>query len=141
MGPSDQMPQLHILIVEIFYVWGIDFMGHFPNSFGNLYILLAVDYVSNWVEVIVTRTNDSKVVIYFVKANIFARCGLPRAIISDRGIHFCNRSIKGLVKKHEVTHKVSMAYHPQTNDQAEVSNQEVKRIQEKTVNPSRKDWS
>ena len=135
------MAQLPILVVEIFYVWGIDFMGNFPKSFGNLYIILAMDYILKWVEEIAIHTDDSKVVVDFVKANIFAKFGLPRAIISDRGIHFCNRSIEGLVKKHEVTHKVSMAYHPQTNDQAEVSNQEVKRIQEKTVNPSRKDWS
>ena len=90
IGPSDQMPQLLIVIVEIFYVLGIDFMDPFPNSFGNIYILLAVDYVSKWVEAIATRTDNSKVVVDFVKANIFVRFGLPRAIISDRGMHFCN---------------------------------------------------
>ena len=87
------MPQLLIVIVEIFYVLGIDFMGIFPNSFGNLYILLVVDYVLKWVEAIATCTCDSK-------ANIIARFGLPRAIISDRGTYFCNRSIEALVKKH-----------------------------------------
>ena len=64
---------------------GIDFMGHFPSFFGSLYILLAVDYVSKWVEAKATRTNDSKVVSDFVKTNIFARFGTPKAIISDRG--------------------------------------------------------
>jgi hypothetical protein len=52
-----------ILIVEIFDVWGIDFMGPFPNSFGYLYILVAVDYVSKWVEAVACKTNDHKVVV------------------------------------------------------------------------------
>ena len=68
-------------------------MGPFPNSTGNIYILLAVDYVLKWVKAIATHTDNSKVVVDFVKANIFARLGLPRAIISNKGTHFCNRSI------------------------------------------------
>ncbi|CAN6723552.1 unnamed protein product [Malus baccata var. baccata] len=71
--PKDQMPQNPIFNVEIFDVWGIDFMGPFPSSHGFVYILLAVDYVSKWVEARATRTNDSKVVADFVKTNIFAR--------------------------------------------------------------------
>ena len=46
LGPRNQMPQVPIYVVEIFDVLGIDFMSPFPISFGNLYILLAVDYVS-----------------------------------------------------------------------------------------------
>ena len=66
------MPLNPILIVEIFDVWGIDFMGPFPNSFGNLYILVVVDYVSKWVEAVACRTNDHKVVISFLR-EIFSR--------------------------------------------------------------------
>ena len=84
------MPQTPILFCEIFYVWGIDFMGLFPISFGYVYILLAVDYVSKWVEAKATRTDDSKVVTDFIKSNIFSKFGIPRALISDRGTHFCN---------------------------------------------------
>ncbi|CAN6712740.1 unnamed protein product [Malus baccata var. baccata] len=130
-----------ILSVEIFDVWGIDFMGPFPSSHGFLYILLAVDYVSKWVEAKATRTNDSKVVAEFVKSNIFARFGMPRVLISDGGSHFCNRTIEALLKKYNVTHRVSTPYHPQTSGQAEVSNREIKQILEKTVGPTRKDWS
>ncbi|XP_024200629.1 uncharacterized protein K02A2.6-like, partial [Rosa chinensis] len=122
-------------------VWGIDFMGPFPSSNGCLYILLAVDYVSKWVEAKATRTNDSKVVAGFLKTNIFSRFGVPRVLISDGGSHFCNRTIEALLKKYGVTHKVSTPYHPQTSGQAEVSNREIKRILEKTVGPTRKDWS
>ncbi|KAM1759983.1 hypothetical protein ACFX12_002907 [Malus domestica] len=141
ISAKDQMPQNPILSVEIFDVLGIDFMGHFPSSHGFLYILLAVDYVSKWVEAKATRTNDSKVVAEFVKSNIFARFGMPRVLISDGGSHFCNRTIEALLKKYNVTHRVSTPYHPQTSGQAEVSNREIKQIQEKTVGPTRKDWS
>jgi hypothetical protein len=129
-----------MMFCEIFDVWGIDFMGPFPSSFGNLYILLAVDYVSKWVEAKATKTDDSKVVSGFLK-DLFTRFGLPRALISDRGTHFCNKTVAALLKKYHVTHRVSTAYHPQTNGQAEVSNREIKRILEKTVAPNRKDWS
>ncbi|XP_031378499.1 probable leucine-rich repeat receptor-like protein kinase At1g35710 [Punica granatum] len=88
-----------------------------------------------------TRTNDAKVVVGFLKSNIFSRFGIPRAIISDQGTHFCNRSVEALMKKYGVHHRVATTYHPQSNGQAEVSNREVKSILEKTVNPSRKDWS
>ncbi|KAM1216973.1 hypothetical protein ACFX2J_013201 [Malus domestica] len=122
----DQMPQNVILPIEIFDVWGIDFMGLFPSSHGFLYILLAVEYVSKWVEAKATRTNDFRVVADFIRTNLFARFGMLRVIISDGGSHFCNRTIKALLKKYNVTHKVSTPYHPQTNGQAEVSNREIK---------------
>jgi len=88
------MPQQPMLYCEVFDIWGIDFMGPFPPSFGFSYILLAVDYVSKWVKAIATRTNDSRVVMSFVRSNIFCRFGIPRAIISDQGTHFCNRYLR-----------------------------------------------
>ncbi|KAM1728957.1 hypothetical protein ACFX12_019411 [Malus domestica] len=135
------MSQQPLSFVEIFDIWGIDFMGHFPPSYGSTYILLAIDYVSKWVEAKATRTNDSKVVANFVKTNICARFGMPRVLISNGGSHFCNRTIEALLKKYNVTHKVSTPYHPQTNGQAEVSNREIKQVLEKTVRPTRRDWS
>ncbi|KAM2088283.1 hypothetical protein ACFX1T_032384 [Malus domestica] len=67
--------------------------------------------------------------------------GMPRILISDGGSHFCNRTIEALLKKYNVAHKVSTPYHPQTNGQAEVSNREIKQVLEKTVGPTRRDWS
>jgi hypothetical protein len=141
MSRRDMMPLNPILIVEIFDVWGIDFMGPFPPSFGYEYILVEVDYVSKWVEAVAPKTNDHKVVVKFIQANIFSRFGTPRAIINDGGKHFCNRFLKTLLLKYSITHKVATPYHPQTSGQVEVSNREIKHILEKTVRPDRKDWS
>ncbi|XP_068304259.1 uncharacterized protein, partial [Pyrus communis] len=137
----NEMPLNNILVVELFDVWGIDFMGPFPSSFGYLYILVAVDYVSKWVEAIATRTNDHKVVLNFLKDVIFCRFGTPRAIISDGGSHFCNKPFESLMKKYNINHKVATPYHPQTSGQVEISNREIKNILMKTVSPTRKDWS
>ncbi|KAH9670241.1 Ribonuclease H [Citrus sinensis] len=137
----NMMPRNPILVVEIFDVWGIDFMGPFPPSFGHQYILVAVDYVSKWVEAIPCRTNDHKVVIAFLKSNIVSCFGFPRAIISDGGAHFCNKAFKALLTKYSITHKVATPYHPQTSGQVEISNREIKHILEKTMRPDRKDWS
>ena len=68
-------------------------MGPFPSSFCNLYILLAVDYVSKWVEAIPTRTNDARVVAKFLRSHIFTRFKTPRALIIDGGTHFCNKLV------------------------------------------------
>ena len=141
MSKRDMMPLLLILIVEIFDVWGIDFMGPFPPSFGNLYILVAVDYVSKWVEAVATKTNDHRVVLKFIKHNIFSRFGVPRAMISDGGKHFRNVQIASLLRRYSVNHRFTTPYHPQTSGQVEVSNRGIKRILEKTVRPDRKDWS
>ncbi|KAI5343486.1 hypothetical protein L3X38_011362 [Prunus dulcis] len=131
----------NILVVELFDVWGIDFMGPFPSSFGYIYILVAVDYVSKWVEATATRTNDHKVVLNFLKDMIFTRFGTPRAIISDGGSHVCNKPFEALMKKYNITHKVATPYHSQTSGQVEISNREIKNILMKTVGPTRKDWS
>ena len=130
-----------ILEVELFDLWGMDFIGPFPPSFNNLYILLAVDYVSKWVEAIPTRTNDAKVVAQFLRSHIFSRFGTPPGLITDNGTHFCNKMIEKVLHKYGVRHRTSLAYYPQKNGQVEVSNREIKSILEKTVNSSRKDWS
>ncbi|KAL5580497.1 hypothetical protein UlMin_012939 [Ulmus minor] len=101
-------------------------MGPFPSSFSNQFVLVAVDYVSKWVEAVALPTNDSRVVIRFLKKNIFARFGTPRAIISNGGSHFCNKQFDALLSKYGVIHRVATPYHPQTSGQVEVSNRELK---------------
>nr|GEY23755.1 hypothetical protein [Tanacetum cinerariifolium] len=114
ISQHDEMPQNTIQVCEIFDIWGIDFMRPFPSSKGNKYILVAVDYLSKWVEAKAPLTNDARVVVKFLKS-LFVRFGTPRAIISDRGTHFCNDQFAKVMLKYGVTHRLSTAYHPQTS--------------------------
>nr|GEU99202.1 reverse transcriptase domain-containing protein [Tanacetum cinerariifolium] len=111
ISQRDEMPQNTIQVSDIFDVWSIDFMGPFPSSKGNKYILVAVDYLSKWVEAKALPTNDARVVVKFLKS-LFARFGTPRAIISDRD-----------------------------KWQVEVSNRGLKRILERTIGENRASWS
>nr|GEU95287.1 reverse transcriptase domain-containing protein [Tanacetum cinerariifolium] len=139
ISQRDEMPQNSIQVCEIFDVWGIDFMSPFPSSRGNKYILVAVDYLSKWVEAKALPTNDARVVSKFLKS-LFARFGSPRAIISDRGTHFCNDQFAKLMLKYGVTHRLSIVYHPQTSGQVEVSNRGLKRILESTIGENHASW-
>ncbi|GKE45251.1 reverse transcriptase domain-containing protein [Tanacetum coccineum] len=93
----DEMPQNSIQVCEIFDLWGINFMGPFPSSRGNKYILVAVDYLSKWVEAKALPTNDARVVCKFLKS-LFARFRTPRAIISDR-VEVSNRGLKRILER------------------------------------------
>ncbi|GJV51014.1 reverse transcriptase domain-containing protein [Tanacetum coccineum] len=124
-----------------------DINEHFPletlgviSNRRNKYILVAVDYLSKWVEAKALPTNDARVVVKFLKS-LFARFGTPRAIISDRGTHFCNDQFAKVMSKYGVTHRLATAYHPQTSGQVEVSNRGLKRILERTVGENRASWS
>ncbi|GJX88813.1 reverse transcriptase domain-containing protein [Tanacetum coccineum] len=85
-------------------------------------------------------TNAARVVVKFLKS-LFAGFGTPRAIISDRGTHFCNDKFAKVMSKYGVTHLLSTAYHPQMSGQFEVLNRGLKRILERTVGENRASWS
>ncbi|GJW59487.1 reverse transcriptase domain-containing protein [Tanacetum coccineum] len=102
----DEMPQNSIQVCEIFDVWGIDFMGPFPSSRGNKYILVAVDYLSKWVEDSLLKRKRLPLMtpeLFLFLKSLFARFGTPRAIISDRGTHFCNDQFAKVMLKYGVT--------------------------------------
>nr|GEU57782.1 reverse transcriptase domain-containing protein [Tanacetum cinerariifolium] len=139
ISQRDEMPQNVIQVCKIFDVWGIDFMGPFPSSRGIRYILVAVDYLSKWVEAKALPTNDARVVVKFLKS-LFARFETLRAIISNRGTHFCNDKFAKIMSKSGATHHLSTAYHPQTSGQVEVSNQGLKRILKRTVGENYASW-
>nr|GEW33666.1 reverse transcriptase domain-containing protein [Tanacetum cinerariifolium] len=124
---------------EIFDVWGIEFMGSFPSLRGNKYILVAIDYLSKWVEAKVLPTNDARVVCKSLKS-LFARFGTPRAIISDRETHFYNDQFAKVMLKYDVTHRLATPYHPQTSGHVEVSNRSLKRILERTMVENHASW-
>ncbi|GKD51969.1 reverse transcriptase domain-containing protein [Tanacetum coccineum] len=112
ISQRDEMPQNAIQVCKIFDIWGIDFMGLFPSSRGNKFL-----------------------------KSLFARLGTPRAIISDRGTHFCNDQFIKVMLKYRVTHRLSTAYHPQTSGQVKVSNCGLKHILEITVGENHASWS
>nr|GFA26903.1 reverse transcriptase domain-containing protein [Tanacetum cinerariifolium] len=134
------MPQNSIQICEIFDVWGNGFMGPFPSSKGNKYILIVVDYLSKWVEAKALPTNDARVVVKFL-TSLFSRFGTPKAIISDRGTHFYNDQFSRVMAKYGVTHRLSTTYHPQRSGQVEVTNCGLKCILKRTVGENRASWS
>ena len=115
-------------------------MGPFPSSLGNMYILLVVDYVSKWVEATACPKNDATIVVGFIQRNILRKFGALRTIISDEGSYFVNKVFAKLMSRYGIKHQMGLAYHPQSNGQAEISNMEIKKIMEKIVNASRNDW-
>ncbi|GJV54153.1 reverse transcriptase domain-containing protein [Tanacetum coccineum] len=115
-------------------------MGHFPSSRNNKYILVAVDYISKWVKDEALPTNDARVGVKFLR-KLFSRFGVPKALISDRGTHFCNSLLEKTLRKYGVTHRRATPYHPQTSGQTENTNRAIKRILERTVNGNRKEWA
>nr|GEV39740.1 reverse transcriptase domain-containing protein [Tanacetum cinerariifolium] len=119
---------------------GIDFMGPFLSLRGNKYILVAVDYLSKWMEAKALPTNDARVVCKILK-NLSARFEIPRAIISYRGTHFCNDQFAKVMQRFGVTHRLATPYHPQTSGQVEMSNRGLKRILERSVGENRASWS
>ncbi|GKB97571.1 reverse transcriptase domain-containing protein [Tanacetum coccineum] len=127
-------------VCEVFDVWGIDVMGPFPQFRGNKYILVDVDYVSKYVEAQALPTNDARVVVKFLRS-LFARFGVPKSLISDRGTHFCNSQLEKALQRYGVTHKLSTENHPQSNRQTEVTNRAIKRILERSVGYNPKGWS
>ena len=110
--PKRNMMSLNLIIeIELFDVWGIEFIGPFPISFGNQYILIAVDYVSKWVEAIPSKTNDNKVGVKFLKENIFSRFETPCAIISDNGTNLYNRSCDALMREYSREYAITQVVH------------------------------
>nr|GEW83685.1 reverse transcriptase domain-containing protein [Tanacetum cinerariifolium] len=92
------------------------------------------------VEAKALTTNDARVVVKFLKS-LFSGFATPRALISDRGTHFCNDQFTRVMTKYGVTHHLATAYHPQTSGQVEVSNRGLKRILERTIVENRASWS
>jgi transposase InsO family protein len=120
ISPRNSMPLKYNLQIDIFNVWGIDFMGHFKNSFGYEYILVMVVYISKWVEAMPCHKASTQESITMIKSVIFPRFGTPRIFISDGRTHFTGKNFKKCLSKLGIEHRVSTAYHPQTNGQAEM---------------------
>jgi transposase InsO family protein len=100
-----------------------------------------VDYVSKWVKAMSCRKAFMEESIAMIKSMIFPCFGTPRILISDGGTHFTGKNFKKCLSKLGIEHRVSTAYHPQTNGQAETSNRQLRSILNKTIEKGGKDWS
>nr|GEU78687.1 reverse transcriptase domain-containing protein [Tanacetum cinerariifolium] len=116
-----------------------DFGFYWPTIYRDAYDLVTRCDACQRQEAKAFFTNDARVVVKFLKS-LFARFGTPRAIISDRGTHFCNDQFAKVMLKYGVTHCLSTVYHPQTSGQVEVSNCGLKRILERTIGENRASW-
>nr|GFA13390.1 hypothetical protein [Tanacetum cinerariifolium] len=85
ISQRDEIPQNAIQVCKIFDDWGIDFMGPFPSSKGNKYILVAVDYLSKWVEAKSLPTNDARVIVKILKS-LFSRFVSGQVEVSNHGL-------------------------------------------------------
>lgn len=102
----------NMLEEEVFYCWGIDFVGSFLVSFSNEYILVAVNVILKWVEAIASLKADGKIVIKSLKKNIFSRFGMPMVLLSNEGSHFRNSQLAKSLEHYGVKNKVASLYHP-----------------------------
>jgi hypothetical protein len=125
---------------QIKNIWGIDYMGSFPKSRNCEYILVAVDYVSKWVEALPCHAANAKNSKKMFEETIFLRFGVHRMVISDGGTHFTDKNFRKYLSKHGIRHNVATPYHPQTSGQAETSNKQIKNILQKTVNEMGTMW-
>ncbi|GKB37052.1 reverse transcriptase domain-containing protein [Tanacetum coccineum] len=106
ISKHDEMPLNSIKVCESFDMWGIHFMGPFPKSYKFEYILVVVDYVSKLTEAQALPINDARVVITFL-TKLFCHFGMPKALISDRETHFCNKIMEQTMKRYGVNHRFS----------------------------------
>ena len=109
-------------------------MGPFPKSKNYEYILVIVDYVSNWVEAMPCRATNAKNSKKLFEEIIFPQFRVPRMVISDGGTHFTNKNFHNYLLRHGIYHNIATPYHPQTSGQVETLNKQIKNILQNTIN-------
>jgi hypothetical protein len=141
IGKRNKMPINYSLPLKSFDVWGFDFMRSFPSSITkHTHILVAVDYVTKWVEAIPTKSADHATTMKILKDIIFPRFGVPIFIVIDGGSHFLHGFFRKNLAKYSVNQRLASPYHPQTSVEVELSNREIKLILENTINRARSNW-
>jgi len=106
------MPLTYNLQVELFDVWGIDYMGPFVKFQGCEYILVIVDYISKWVEAMPCRDADAKHTRKMFYKIIFPCFGTPRMIISDGGSHFIDSAFRNFLEELGTGHNIATRITP-----------------------------
>ena len=128
--------QVHLLSGGIDFVGPIDPPTHWTHA---QYIIVAIDYITKWVEAKATQKNDAHTIAKFLYEYIFTRYGLPIEIVSDWGLHFINETIEYLLEEFMVVHKKLAPYHPQANGQAKSTNKILGAVLTKIVSDKRFD--
>ncbi|MCO5606291.1 hypothetical protein L7F22_060478 [Adiantum nelumboides] len=127
--------------VALFEKWGIDAIGPLPRAAnGKLYILVAIDYMTRWVEAQSVARINEKTVSKFVYTNIFSRFGTPLEIIFDNGSRFRKGLLIEVCEELNIQHRHSTPYHPQLNGLVEKTNGIIGRIIKKMVQSKPKLW-
>uniref|UniRef100_A0A2N9F532 Integrase catalytic domain-containing protein n=1 Tax=Fagus sylvatica TaxID=28930 RepID=A0A2N9F532_FAGSY len=125
-----------------FHTWGLDLIGPInPASGGYIWILVATEYFSKWVEAIPLRKATGAAVANFIREHIITRFGIPHKIISDNGTPFVNKNVREVLEHYRIKHRRSTPYYPQGNGQAEATNRMLLRILSKMVFDYGKGWS
>lgn len=141
-GRSKRTEPLHpIPVGSPFHQIGIDFVGPLPrSSSGKKYIIVAMDYLTKWPEAKAVREATAEATVQFLYEDIICRHGCPQKILSDRGTHFNNRLLQGLVEKFQIQHLMSTPYHPQTNGLVERFNRTLVESLAKTASENLSKW-
>eukprot|EP00253_Pinus_taeda_P033758 PITA_33758 len=140
-GPADEMPLLPQLVIEPFERWALDFVGPInPPSNQRIYILVATEYVTKWVEAeAFPRATEDSVIQFLL--HLFVRYGLPREVITDGGPQFVGHKLATTLNNYHVQHKITTPYHPQANGQVESNNKVIESILTKIVTSHHRDWA
>uniref|UniRef100_A0A2N9HEC3 RNA-directed DNA polymerase n=1 Tax=Fagus sylvatica TaxID=28930 RepID=A0A2N9HEC3_FAGSY len=125
-----------------FHTWGLDLIGPIgPASGGHIWILVATEYFTKWVEAISLRKATGAAVANFIREHIITRFGIPYKLISDNGTPFVNKDVRELLEHYQVKHRRSTPYYPQGNGQAEATNRMLLRILSKMVFDYGSNWN
>ncbi|KMS99118.1 hypothetical protein BVRB_2g047610 [Beta vulgaris subsp. vulgaris] len=122
--------------------WGLDVVGPITpkSSAGHAYILAGTDYFSKWAEAVALREVKKENVVDFVRNYIIYRYGVPRYIITDNGIPFCNRLMTSLCEKFKFAQRKSSMYNAPANGLAEAFNKTLCTLLSKVVSKHKRDW-
>ncbi|XP_070004251.1 uncharacterized protein [Nicotiana sylvestris] len=125
----------------LFVAWGMDVIGTIESnaSNGHIFILVAIDYFTKWVEAITLKSVTKKVIVDFVHSNLICRFGIHATIITDNAANLNSHLMREICEQFEITHQNSTLYHPKANGVVEAANKNIKKILRKMIQSSR--WS
>ena len=141
--PTNRKPGGFLQPVVASFPWefaGVDFVGPLPRSSrGNAYILVFVDYFTKWVEICPVREATAHIAAEKFLSEVFARHGAPRHLVSDRGVQFVSDVFESVVREMGTVHRLTTAYHPQSN-QTERVNRTIKTAIRAYVGSRHREW-